>query len=262
MGSENNIVTSIGNSENNIVTSIGNSEINIVTSIGNSENNITSLLQNVEENLIRHINMNTYTSFKIGFLYPKEGPLNSEADNLLKAAEEAIREANEMNNLNFILEAKNAPCQPSNVAPVSANELINNGAQILIGPVCSSECINILNDVSKSSNIPIISYGATSPELSNILGGELFSRTTNSDIEESIKLSDFIYNEKQLKKIIIAYAKNAEYFSTVLSTQLKLQFESLGGTVLGNIEIDIEKVDEDDSSYKNEYTNQINSLSI
>tara|TARA_R110002074_G_scaffold374017_1_gene550344 strand:- start:246 stop:1478 length:1233 start_codon:yes stop_codon:yes gene_type:complete len=195
-------------------------------------------------------------SFKIGLLYPEQGPIESIAPEMLKAAQEAIREVNILPNFNFTLEAKNSQCVPSDVAPVSARELINNGAQILVGAACSGATSATLAEVAVPNKIPMISYAATSPSLSEISGGEYFSRSCGSDSEASKLLSNYIYNVRNINKIIITNV-NSDYGQGYAS-YMKSEFELLGGTVLGTIEHNDASVN--DATYITTITNQMNAL--
>lgn len=195
-------------------------------------------------------------SFKIGLLYPEKGPIESIAPELLKAAQEAIREVNTLDNFNFSLEAKNSQCYPSDVAPVSALELINNGAHILVGPACSGATTAVLTEVAVPNKLPIISYAATSPSLSEIVGGEYFSRTCGSDSEASKLLSNHIYNVKNINKIIITNVNND--YGQGYASYMKSEFELLGGTVLGTIEHNDTSVN--DVTYITSIVNQMNDL--
>jgi len=107
-------------------------------------------------------------------------------------------------------------------------ELQQKGVKLIVGPLFSSVLLGMAQEVIKNQML-LISYSATSPEITTLPDNDLIWRTCPSDAYSGQKMADFASNELALKKGAILYRD--DNFGVMLSRIIQEEFEAQGGTI-------------------------------
>ncbi|MDA3953499.1 MAG: ABC transporter substrate-binding protein [Bacteroidales bacterium] len=181
--------------------------------------------------------------------------LREQVENIFFGVQLASEEINnygglEINNQNREIELiyKNSAGNPEEGIKVT-NELINDGVDIIIGPTFSSVAIEMA-ELCIQKDVLMMTYSATSPELSLLNDNDLIWRTCPSDYTFGTFSAHYIYNTLQHRRAAILYRHDT--FGTGLSDIVKNTFEELGGNVLNNVSFpgDIVDIDSYDFSFE------------
>ncbi|MFN2357914.1 MAG: branched-chain amino acid ABC transporter substrate-binding protein [Desulfotignum sp.] len=116
-------------------------------------------------------------------------------------------------------------CKPE-IAVNVAMKLVSEGAQMIVGHVCSGATI-AANKIYKDANMILISGSATNDDLT--LTGEHpnFFRTIANDGAQAVLMTDFVKNELKAKKVALIHDKG-DYGKGQMELARK-NFEKLGG---------------------------------
>ena len=186
------------------------------------------------ENLEEDFNTPQYkNSIKIGVV-GDVSVLREQVENMFFGAKLASEEINqnggvEINNENFEIELvfKNSGGSPEEGVEVT-NDLINSGVDLIVGPTFSSVAIEMA-EVCIENNALMMTYSATTPELTFLADSDLIWRTCPSDNTFGHISAQYAYDSLACKSAAIFYRDDR--FGRGLSEIIKNQFIELGGYI-------------------------------
>lgn len=148
---------------------------------------------------------------KLGVLYGFTGPIESLTGPMAAGAEMAMKEVSDSGML--LDGAKVTPiradfgCIDNGLAVASAERLIADGVNGIIGADCSGVTGAVLQNVAIPNGMVMISPSATSPGLTTMEDNGLFFRTSPSDAREGEVMAE-ILQERGVKSIALTYTNN------------------------------------------------------
>lgn len=186
------------------------------------------------EKLTEDFNKPVYeNSIKIGVV-GDVSVLREQVENMFFGAKLASEEINnsggiELNGDNFEIELiyKNSAGSPEEGIKVS-NELIKQGVEIIIGPTFSSVAIEMA-ELCIENEVLMMTYSATTPELSLLNDKDLIWRTCPSDYTFGAISAQYCYDSLEYRTAAILYRDDR--FGIGLSEIIKSNFQERGGSV-------------------------------
>jgi branched-chain amino acid transport system substrate-binding protein len=135
----------------------------------------------------------------------------------------------------------------------AVNELIEEGVKIIVGPTFSSVAIEMAEKCIEN-NILMMSYAATTPELTFLEDNDLIWRTCPSDFTFGSVTAQYGFDSLETRKAAILYRDDR--FGVGLSEIINNTYIQMGGTVLSKVSFpgDLNDI----SSYSFDY--EINTL--
>ena len=121
-----------------------------------------------------------------------------------------------------------AGCNDEKQAVTSAQYLVDQGIQGIIGGDCSGTSIAILEHVARPHGLVMISPSSTSPVLSTMEDEGLFFRTAPSDARRGQVMADILL-EKGIKSVALTYGDNV--YGSGLAESFQKHYLGSGGTV-------------------------------
>ena len=169
---------------------------------------------------------------KLGVLYGFTGPIESLTGPMAAGAEMAMKEVTDSG---LLLDgAKVTPiradsgCIDNGMAVASAERLIADGVNGIIGADCSGVTGAVLQNVAIPNGMVMISPSATSPGLTTMEDNGLFFRTSPSDAREGEVMAE-ILQERGVKSIALTYTNND--YGKGLADAIESSFKAIGGEV-------------------------------
>ncbi|HAF30443.1 MAG TPA: hypothetical protein DCG75_15480 [Bacteroidales bacterium] len=160
--------------------------------------------------------------------------LREQVENMFFGAKLASEEINnsgglELNGENYEIELifKNSAGSADEGVKVT-NELINEGVQIIIGPTFSSVAIEMA-ELCIENDILMMTYSATTPDLSFLNDKDLIWRTCPSDYTFGAISAQYCFDTLQYRSAAILYRDDR--FGIGLSEIIKNNFIELGGRI-------------------------------
>lgn len=160
--------------------------------------------------------------------------MRTQGENILFGAKLAFEEINESGGLQIngeqhdikplFYDAKGDPERAREIV----DELHQKGVKLIVGPLFSSVLLGIADKVVEN-NMLLISYSATSPEITTLEDNDLIWRTCPSDAYAGKKMAHFASTDLALKKAAILYRD--DNFGIQLAATIEQEFESTGGTI-------------------------------
>lgn len=108
------------------------------------------------------------------------------------------------------------------------NELINDGINIIIGPTVSSVAVEMA-EICIENDVLMMTYSATTPELTLLDDKDLIWRTCPSDYINGMLSAQYAYDILHYRNAAIFYRDDR--FGEGLSEIIKTNFEELGGSI-------------------------------
>jgi len=112
------------------------------------------------------------------------------------------------------------------------NELIEEGVKIIVGPTFSSVAIEMAEKCIEN-NILMMSYSATTPELTFLEDNDLIWRTCPSDYTFGSVAAQYSFDSLETRKAAILYRD--DLFGIGLSEIINNQYTEMGGHVLSKV---------------------------
>lgn len=169
---------------------------------------------------------------KLGLLFGFTGPIESLTGPMAGGGELAMKEVSDSG---LLLDgAKVTPmradsgCIDNGLAVSSAERLIADGMNGLIGADCSGVTGAVLQNVAIPNGMVMISPSATSPGLTTMEDNGLFFRTSPSDAREGQVMAE-ILQERGVKSIALTYTNND--YGKGLADAIESSFKAVGGEV-------------------------------
>ena len=177
----------------------------------------------------------------IGFLNPITGIIDQWAPGFASAANKAIEDLNTKHGSNLILIEGDSGCDGT-AAASAATDLLASGVIGVVGAACSGASMGA-NSVLKN-DVPMISYAATSPLLSDNEAYPNFFRVVPSDGFQGEALADLIHsdNSNNARPVVIFNMTNSygRELRDALTTKLS---EYYGYSDITTIEYDESTID-------------------
>ena len=169
---------------------------------------------------------------KLGIEFGFTGPIESLSGPMAMGAELAMQEATDSG---MLLDAAtvtplraDSGCIDNGLAVASAERLIAEGINGLIGADCSGVTGAVLQNVAIPNGMVMISPSATSPGLTTMEDNGLFFRTSPSDAREGEVMAE-ILQERGIKSIALTYTNND--YGKGLADAIESSFKAVGGEV-------------------------------
>lgn len=167
------------------------------------------------------------SAIQIGIILPLTGSRGSFGHNSKNGIELAIEEINSSDSIDVLFQATYEDSQSNSQTAVSAfHKLLNDGIEIVVGPISSQEVLSIA-PIAEKNHVVLFSPGASSPEISN--AGDFIFRNVPSDIYEASLMAEFARDTLSLKNIAVLY-NNSDYGVGVKDAFSRV-FKEKGGTV-------------------------------
>ncbi len=147
-------------------------------------------------------------TIKLGVAGPHSGDLASYGIPTIKAAELVVKDINAKGGVlgkKVVLLVEDDVCKPE-VATNTATKLVSEGADVVLGHICSGATKAALG-IYKNSNIIAMSPSATNPALTQSGDYPNFYRTIASDDAQARLEVDFALDVLKLKKIAVLHDK-------------------------------------------------------
>lgn len=164
--------------------------------------------------------------------------LREQIENIFFGAQLAAEEINqsggvEIDGENFEIELIYKNSAGSSEEGISVtNELINEGVNLIIGPTFSSVAIEMA-EFCIGNEVLMMTYSATTPELSFLIDNDLIWRTCPSDLTFGTISAQYCYDS--LKYRDAAILSRDDRFGQGLSQIIYDSFETLGGNITNNV---------------------------
>lgn len=169
---------------------------------------------------------------KLGIVFGFTGPIESLTGPMAGGAELAMTEVSESGKLlggaKVTSSRADSGCIDNGLAVSSAERLISEGVNGLIGADCSGVTGAVLQNVAIPNGMVMISPSATSPGLTTMEDNGLFFRTSPSDAREGEVMAE-ILQERGVKSIALTYTNND--YGKGLADAIESSFKAVGGEV-------------------------------
>jgi branched-chain amino acid transport system substrate-binding protein len=169
---------------------------------------------------------------KLGVLFGFTGPIESLTGPMSGGAELAMKEVTDsgmlLDGATVTSVRADSGCIDNGMAVASAERLIADGVNGIIGADCSGVTGAVLQNVAIPNGMVMISPSATSPGLSTMEDNNLFFRTSPSDAREGEVMAE-ILQERGIKSIALTYTNND--YGKGLADAIESSFKAVGGEV-------------------------------
>ncbi len=182
-------------------------------------------------------------TIKLGVAGPHSGDLASYGIPTIKAAELVVKDINAKGGVlgkKVVLLVEDDVCKPE-VATNTATKLVSEGADVVLGHICSGATKAALG-IYKDSKIIVMSPSATNPALTQSGDYPNFYRTIASDDAQAALEVDFVLNVLKLKKIAVLHDKGdygkglAEFARTFLQKDPRAEVVLFEGVTPGAVD--------------------------
>ena len=119
-------------------------------------------------------------------------------------------------------------CIDNGIATASAEKLLSDGVNGIMGSDCSGVTGAVLQNVAVPNGMVMVSPSASSPGLSTMEDNGLFFRTTPSDARQGQIMAE-VLKDRGVNSIALTYTNND--YGKGLSDAIKTSFEAAGGEV-------------------------------
>lgn len=169
---------------------------------------------------------------KLGIEFGFTGPIESLTGPMAAGAEMAMKEVTDsgmlMDGAMVTALRADSGCIDNGLAVSSAERLIADGINGLIGADCSGVTGAVLQNVAIPNGMVMISPSATSPGLTTMEDNGLFFRTSPSDAREGEVMAE-ILKERGVESIALTYTNND--YGKGLADAIESSFKAAGGEV-------------------------------
>jgi ABC-type branched-subunit amino acid transport system substrate-binding protein len=176
-------------------------------------------------------------AIRLGLLAPKSGELAEWGRQMERSALFAIEELNRAGGIGgreLALVIKDTAAD-SGRAVEAARELVDAGVVAIIGPGTSAEAVAVIEQVTRAAGMPMISPGASSPQLSTLDDGDTFFRTIASDAFQGRVLAQRMHEDGH-RTVSMIYRDDP--YGAGLRDTITAAFTALGGEVVRSIAYD------------------------
>ncbi|MFP4024707.1 MAG: ABC transporter substrate-binding protein [Thiohalospira sp.] len=188
--------------------------------------------------------------------------LREQVENMFFGAQLAMEEINQNGGLEINGEKreielifKNSGGNPEQGVDV-VYELFEQNIDLVIGPTFSSVAVEMA-EVCINNNMLMMSYSATSPEISMLNDNDLIWRTCPSDYTFGTISAEYCIDSLQLRNAAILYRDDR--FGIGLSNIILGMFNELGGNIKANVSFPGDEIDLSTYDFKNEMNTVFNS---
>ncbi|MBY6055309.1 ABC transporter substrate-binding protein [Leisingera daeponensis] len=169
---------------------------------------------------------------KLGILLGFTGPIESLTPHMAAGAEMAAAEVTASGKLldsaTVTTMRADSACVDNGIAIASAEKLLAEGANGIMGSDCSGVTGAVLQNVAVPNGMVMISPSASSPGLTTMEDNGLFFRTTPSDARQGEVMAQ-VLKDRGVNSIALTYTNND--YGKGLSDSIKSNFEAVGGEV-------------------------------
>ena len=169
---------------------------------------------------------------KLGILLGFTGPIESLTPHMAGAAEMAAAEVSASGKLldgaKVTTMRGDSACIDNGIATASAEKLLSDGVNGIMGSDCSGVTGAVLQNVAVPNGMVMVSPSASSPGLSTMEDNGLFFRTTPSDARQGQIMAE-VLKDRGVNSIALTYTNND--YGKGLSDAIKTSFEAAGGEV-------------------------------
>ena len=169
---------------------------------------------------------------KLGLEFGFTGPIESLTGPMSAGAEMAMKEVSDsgllLDGATVTSIRADSGCIDNGLAVASAERLIADGVDGIIGGDCSGVTGAMLQNVAIPNGMVMISPSATSPGLSTMEDNGLFFRTSPSDAREGEVMAE-ILQERGIESIALTYTNND--YGKGLADAIESSFKAVGGEV-------------------------------
>ncbi|WP_293573418.1 ABC transporter substrate-binding protein [Phaeobacter sp.] len=169
---------------------------------------------------------------KLGILLGFTGPIESLTPHMAGGAEMAAAEVSASGKLldgaKVVTMRADSACIDNGIATASAEKLLSDGANGIMGSDCSGVTGAVLQNVAVPNGMVMVSPSASSPGLSTMEDNGLFFRTTPSDARQGQIMAE-VLKDRGVNSIALTYTNND--YGKGLSDAIKTSFEAIGGEV-------------------------------
>lgn len=168
---------------------------------------------------------------KIGALIPLSGDLQSigvTAENGIRLAAEQINAAGGLLGRRLVIVSGDTRTDPQAGAAEARRLIAEEHVVGMVGALASGVTIRIFTDAVDAAKIPQISYGSTTPVLSDLVDDGYLFRTVPSDAFQGEALAQ-VAMENGYQSLGVLYIDNA--YGRGLASALAHAFDRIGGTV-------------------------------
>ncbi|MFW5721272.1 MAG: ABC transporter substrate-binding protein, partial [Bacteroidota bacterium] len=187
--------------------------------------------------------------------------LREQVENMFFGAQLAMEEINQNGGLEINGEKreielifKNSGGNPEQGVDV-VYELFEQNIDLVIGPTFSSVAVEMA-EVCINNNMLMMSYSATSPEISMLNDNDLIWRTCPSDYTFGTISAEYCIDSLQLRNAAILYRDDR--FGIGLSNIILGMFNELGGNIKANVSFPGDEIDLSTYDFKNEMNTVFN----
>lgn len=164
---------------------------------------------------------------KVGLLGGISGPIAAMAPAMIKAAELAIKQANEAG-IKITTVVGDSGCDPAKAGDAATKAVNVEGVIAVVGPHCSGATIAAANTALIPAGVIAVSPSATAPTVTALADKDLVYRTVPSDSYQGEALARTIF-ARGTKTIAVTYLDND--YGKGLANAFKAEFEKQGGKV-------------------------------
>ena len=169
---------------------------------------------------------------KLGVIFGYTGPIESLTGIMAESAELAMQEVTDsgmlMDGATVTPSRADTGCVDNALAVSSAERLIAEGINGIVGAACSGVSGAILQNAALPNGMVMISPSSTSPGLSTMEDDGLFFRTAPSDARQGEVMAEVLM-EEGIKEVAVTYTNND--YGKGLADAFQQAYEAAGGTI-------------------------------
>ncbi|NKX46799.1 ABC transporter substrate-binding protein [Rhodobacteraceae bacterium R_SAG8] len=169
---------------------------------------------------------------KLGVIFGYTGPIESLTGIMASSAELAMKEVTDsgmlMDGATVTASRADTGCVDNALAVSSAERLIAEGINGIVGAACSGVSGAILQNAALPNGMVMISPSSTSPGLSTMEDDGLFFRTAPSDARQGEVMAEVLM-EEGIKEVAVTYTNND--YGKGLADAFQQAYEAAGGTI-------------------------------
>lgn len=172
-------------------------------------------------------------TIKIGNAYNQTGSMSSldvPASNGAKLAVKEINAAGGVLGMKLELVSYDGKTDPATITNM-ASQMINSDKVVAIAGFTDSDSALALGPIAQKAGIPFVTAGATSPQLPDQIGSEMFLACFGDNVQAAVG-AEFVYKNLKGKTAYLVWDKSTEY-TTLLGKYFKDAYAKVGGKLLG-----------------------------